>query len=128
MANLNTIKSWFRTGLKPTQQQFWDTWDSFWHKSEKIPAVSIEGLDNLLNQKANKSVVDNHLTDANAHANLFAKIRFIPHGELLVFEQADKTTPGTLAAGDWCQGFVEGELINANYLGGDPNLLTSFEI
>lgn len=72
MTNLNTIKNWFKTGLKPTQQQFWDTWDSFWHKDDNIPVANIEGIDTLLNQKANKSVVDNHLIDANAHANLFS--------------------------------------------------------
>jgi len=72
MANLSTIKNWFKTGLKPTQQQFWDTWDSFWHKDESIPVAKIEGIDNLLNQKANKSVVDNHLTDSNAHAEKFS--------------------------------------------------------
>jgi hypothetical protein len=71
MANLNTIKNWFKTGLKPTQQQFWDTWDSFWHKDDAIPVANIEGIDNLLNQKANKSVVDDHLTSVNAHAELF---------------------------------------------------------
>lgn len=72
MANLNTIKNWFKTGLKPTQQQFWDTWDSFWHKEDNIPVANIEGIDSLLNQKSNKSVVDNHLIDANAHANEFS--------------------------------------------------------
>jgi hypothetical protein len=72
MANLSTIKNWFKTGLKPTQQQFWDTWDSFWHKDENIPVANIEGIDNLLNQKANKSVVDAHFTDSNAHAEKFS--------------------------------------------------------
>jgi len=46
---LNTIKSWFRTRLRPTQAQFWDTWDSFWHKSDSIPMSSIEGLENAFN-------------------------------------------------------------------------------
>jgi hypothetical protein len=72
MANLNTIKNWFKTGSKPTQQQFSDTWDSFWHKYDNIPVAKIDGVDNLLNQKANKSVVDNHLTDSNAHAEKFS--------------------------------------------------------
>lgn len=44
ITNLNTIKEWFRTGRKPTQSQFWATWDSFWHKHEgvviKHPTVS----------------------------------------------------------------------------------------
>jgi len=43
--SLNTIKNWFRTGLKPTQSQFWDTWDSFFHKDDAIPTASITGLD-----------------------------------------------------------------------------------
>jgi len=44
MVNLATIFSWFETGDYPTQQQFWDTFSSFWHKSEKIPATAIEGF------------------------------------------------------------------------------------
>jgi hypothetical protein len=52
---LNTIKNWFRTGLKPTQTQFWDTWDSFRHKNEKVPIKDVEGIEELLNSKTNKS-------------------------------------------------------------------------
>lgn len=47
-----TIKNWFKTGLKPTQKQFWSTGDSFWHKSESLPISSISGLGNLLDGKA----------------------------------------------------------------------------
>ena len=128
MANLTTIKNWFKTGLKPTQQQFWDTWDSFWHKDENIPVAKIEGIDGLLNQKANKSVVDNHLTDENAHATLFAQTRIIPYGKVLVFEQAGKTTPGVLAAGDYCMLRIGDEIINASYLGGDIGNPSSYDI
>ena len=48
----NTINNWFKTGLKPTQAQFWATWDSFWHKDEKIPISSINNLGGLLDGKA----------------------------------------------------------------------------
>jgi len=37
MVTLQQIKEWFRTGLRPTQQQFWDSFDSFWHKGEELP-------------------------------------------------------------------------------------------
>ena len=37
--SLAQIKNWFRTRLKPTQAQYWDTWDSFWHKDEVLPQV-----------------------------------------------------------------------------------------
>jgi streptogramin lyase len=69
---INTIKQWFRTSLKPTQQQFWDWLDSFRHKDDKIPAADIEGIDELLLSKADKSVLDTHLIDPNAHGELFA--------------------------------------------------------
>ncbi|MEP6804445.1 MAG: hypothetical protein ABI892_07975 [Flavobacterium sp.] len=68
LQTLNTIKQWFRTGLKPTQAQFWDTWDSFRHKYEKLPVKDIEGLDDVLLSKADKTVLDNHIADKNAHA------------------------------------------------------------
>ena len=56
--SLTTIKNWFKTGLKPTQQQFWSTWDSFWHKDSAIPASSIENLNTLLGGKADKQALD----------------------------------------------------------------------
>ncbi|MDI1257328.1 MAG: hypothetical protein PSV16_14635 [Flavobacterium sp.] len=34
---LSTIKDWFKNGDKPTEREFSDTWDSFWHKSDYIP-------------------------------------------------------------------------------------------
>lgn len=46
--SLGVIKNWFRTALKPTQDQFWDTWDSFWHKDDSIPIASVTGLESAL--------------------------------------------------------------------------------
>lgn len=54
---LNTLKSWFETGDKPTQAQFWDWLDSFFHKDETIPIDSVAGLSDALNSKANASAV-----------------------------------------------------------------------
>lgn len=68
---LNTIRNWFKTGLKPTQTHFWDTWDSFFHKDDVIPSSSIENLDNRFNSKADKQAFDGHLTDNQAHKALF---------------------------------------------------------
>lgn len=50
-----TIKNWFKRGLKPTQEQFWSTWDSFWHKDEKLPISSIDKLGDLLDGKAEEN-------------------------------------------------------------------------
>ena len=66
--NINTIKNWFKTNLKPTQAQFWAWLDSYWHKDEQIPITKIEDISNILNNKADAQALTNHLTDANAHA------------------------------------------------------------
>ncbi len=58
MTPINNLKQWFRNGLKPTQEQFWAWMDSFWHKNEKIPQASIEGLDKSLEAKAETTTVD----------------------------------------------------------------------
>ena len=71
MADKNTIKNWFRTGLKPSQAQFWATWDSFWHKDEKIPITAIDDIEAILAEKADAEVLAHHLNDATAHADLF---------------------------------------------------------
>jgi hypothetical protein len=64
----NTLKNWFKRGLKPLQQQFYDWLDSYWHKDEKIPIATIEGLESLLNnlpsQDAIGSLVDLFVPEA----------------------------------------------------------------
>jgi len=64
---LNIIKNWFRTGLKPSQQQFWDTWDSFWHKDAIIPSGNIENLDKRFDEKADNEALNSHMRDLTAH-------------------------------------------------------------
>ena len=72
MADLTTIKNWFKTGLKPTQTQFWAWMDSFWHKDEQIPQSAVQNLIATLNAKAEASQFNGHKTDPNAHSDLFA--------------------------------------------------------
>lgn len=51
----NILKGWFSTGKKPLATQFAEWMDSFWHKDEDaIPIASIAGLQNALNNKADK--------------------------------------------------------------------------
>ena len=70
---LNTIYSYFETGDFPTQEQFQASWSSFWHKDESIPTSKITGLENLLQNKVDKSVYELHLSDPEAHAAFLAK-------------------------------------------------------
>lgn len=58
MRSLNDIKSWFKTGKFPTESQFSQTWDSFWHKAEKISMNAIENLEQILSLKADRDLVD----------------------------------------------------------------------
>ncbi|MBL7879185.1 MAG: hypothetical protein JNN23_04895 [Chryseobacterium gambrini] len=71
---LNTILSWFQTDDFPTELQFANSWSSFWHKNDKLPISSIEGLTQMFQQTASSEAFNNHLTDSNAHSGFLAKL------------------------------------------------------
>ena len=73
MTAIQTLKKWFSNFKKPTQEHFWALIDSFWHKSEKIPMDSIEGLESAIQGTASAEQLRNHLTDDQAHKELFEK-------------------------------------------------------
>ncbi|MFC3158987.1 hypothetical protein ACFOEQ_11010 [Chryseobacterium arachidis] len=70
---LNTIYSYFETGDFPTQEQFQASWSSFWHKDESIPTNKVAGLDNLLQNKADKNIFETHVSNPDSHTNYLAK-------------------------------------------------------
>lgn len=112
---INTIKSWFRTGFIPTQEQFWDVFDSYRHKQEKVSVTDVEGIDNLISDVI--QVINNHETDENAHQNLLSIARIIPYGEVLVFKTSPEGNPKTKEIDDFCLGYVNGTFICGTYLG-----------
>ena len=60
----NTLKSWFKRGLKPLAIQFASWMDSFWHKTEDlIPIDVIEGLREILAGKIDRSEIENITKD-----------------------------------------------------------------
>ena len=71
MTAIATLKKWFSNFRKPKQEHFWAWMDSFWHKSEKIPMDSIEGLESAIQDTASAEQLRNHLTDSQAHKELF---------------------------------------------------------
>ena len=75
MTAIETLKQWFSNLKKPTQEQFWAWLDSFWHKSEKIPMASVEGLDKLVEGTASAEQLSNHLNDTQAHKVLFDEVK-----------------------------------------------------
>ena len=62
---INTIKQWFKTGSKPTQEQFWSWMGSSLHKDELIPQGNIQDLSTTLSGKADADQLANK---ANADA------------------------------------------------------------
>lgn len=73
--SLSTLKNWFKNGLKPTQEQFWNWMDSYWHKDETIPTSKIENLDSILTSKATTKQLNTHASDASAHGNVINPIK-----------------------------------------------------
>ena len=71
MTAITTLYNWFSDLKKPTGAQFKALIDSFFHKSEKIPMTSIEGLENVIQGTASAEQLRNHLTDSQAHKGLF---------------------------------------------------------
>jgi hypothetical protein len=59
----NVLKNWFKRGDKPLASQFSDWIDSFWHKSESIPAMMIDGLQEAIDEKTDRPDFEAHLND-----------------------------------------------------------------
>ncbi|MDA6068630.1 hypothetical protein NJT12_03265 [Flavobacterium sp. AC] len=124
---INTILNWFKTGLQPTEAQFWASWASFWHKDEMIPQGNINQLVNTLGAKVEKDQFDAHKIDPNAHPNLILKARIIPIGGLLVFKVAPNENEAEKERGDYCMGIVEDSFISGNWNGDNDQLKSSYE-
>lgn len=59
MTEKNILQNWFVTGAKPTQEQFWAWQESYWHKSEGIPVEMVQGLGDILGNKADTEQLKN---------------------------------------------------------------------
>ena len=56
-------------------------------------------------------------------------LKIVPVNKLLIFKvDPNSPNPDDLEIGDFVQGFVEGQFIQSNYIGGDITLLASFGI
>lgn len=86
MASLTEIKNWFKTGLKPTQIQFWTTWESFWHKDEVIPQSKIENLIADLERKAEIGSGSRFGIEDNQMPNGFSRRIVNMNGKNMVFD------------------------------------------
>ncbi|OXB25091.1 hypothetical protein B0A80_02350 [Flavobacterium tructae] len=108
--NINTILSWFKTGKKPTQKQFSDTWQSFWHKDEQIPQSSIENLAQTLNNKTERTQFEDHKTDKTAHETLFASKENIANKNMALSSlSTDTDYPSSKAVYDFVNNLIRSE-------------------
>lgn len=48
MTTKEKLKLYFEKGDYPTQNQFWEWMDSYWHKEEKIPQDSVETFEKVI--------------------------------------------------------------------------------
>ncbi len=59
-----TLKTYFKKGLKPLEAQFASWLDSFWHKEDSIPLDKIAGTETLLSDvENNKDTLTAHISD-----------------------------------------------------------------
>jgi len=70
MVTLQQIKEWFRTGLRPTQQQFWDSFDSFWSVITKVEENSKTGIRLQEEPPANHGNIGNKAIDLSISKSL----------------------------------------------------------
>ncbi|WP_185207351.1 leucine-rich repeat domain-containing protein [Chryseobacterium sp. C3] len=48
MKTKEALKLYFEKGDQPTQEQFWEWMDSYWHKEEKIPQDAVETFEKVI--------------------------------------------------------------------------------
>ncbi|MCC9016450.1 hypothetical protein [Flavobacterium lipolyticum] len=108
--NINTILSWFKTGKKPTQKQFSDSWQSFWHKEEQIPQSSIEHLSQTLNNKTERTQFEDHKSSKTAHETLFASKENIANKSLTLSSLSSNSDyPSSKAVYDFVNNLIKSE-------------------
>lgn len=93
----NTIKKWFRNFLKPTQEQFWNWMDSYWHKEEKIPQDTIEGWDEFIQSLPAQGTLQNYLLKDASNLSNDEKTDFTTAINALThdYEKGSETIKGT---------------------------------
>lgn len=118
LQSLNTIKNWFKTNFVPTQDQFWDMFDSFRHKSDKVAATDVDGLNTLLAAKASAEVLTAHTTAVNAHATLFGNKVDKVTGKGLSDQNYSLPEKEKLAGiEDWVDAQIAGVVVGSTNLG-----------
>ncbi|WP_417289600.1 hypothetical protein [Corallibacter sp.] len=126
---LSTIKNWFKTGLKPTQAQFWATFESFRHKSEDVPISQVNGLQNQLDGKADRDALS-QVAFSGSYEHLSNKPTpyIVPLDKFMIFKRMGNEGAG-LEENDLGIGIVENCYIRGIYNASDePGVLSAWNI
>ena len=102
------LKAWFKRGSYPTEAQFADWIDSFFHKEEdRIPISSVDELPERLNSKydtTDAKVIERKankvIADFDAHKKEYAEEVATIHKNLEELEAEDERLDGRITSGD----------------------------
>lgn len=115
------LYTYFETGKKPTQTQFQNLIDSFWHKDASITLANINGIQDVLDTKANAADLTAHINNEESHVspedrNLWnssiSSQDFEAHlnDDIAHISQEDRDTWNSKAAGDHAHGDYEAQI------------------
>jgi hypothetical protein len=103
------------------------TWEDKVNNPELVAFLEQYGEEEYLTA-VEINLVRDAINFLNAQKVTNTRSKIYAAGELQIFKVAPNTNVNALEVGDYCLGFVEGQFINANYLGGNIALLSSFNI
>ena len=123
---LNTIKSWFKTGLRPTESQFFATWDSFWHKYQSA-VIKLWEADNK-DPFDNGPIKAEIIKIVEGVEEFFPMPVYLPFGKYAIFKKDGNTESG-IEKGDMLMGYSTDsqKLTSYRYVSGTTNVLSSYE-
>lgn len=123
------LKTYFETDKNPTQGQFADLIDSYWHKEDNIPKEKIAGLENLsLNYALQWSPTDRKLSLSDSRGVLVSEIslqtlddegtdlRYNPKTASLELYNADNKLLGSIPVNDFVKNVGTQLALNSNIL------------
>ncbi|MDR3326897.1 MAG: hypothetical protein LBT04_01995 [Prevotellaceae bacterium] len=68
--SIENLKNLFKTGKKPSQQDFADVFDSYRHKNDALQISDVSGLANIINNKADTAGIQAALNNKASVSDL----------------------------------------------------------
>lgn len=123
--SLSAIKAFFETGDKPNQEEFSNTWDSFWHKFSS-GILKLWGNDNL--DPLYGGPIKAEITRiVNGQEEDFIVPVYLPFGKSVVFKK-NGNTGGTVEEGDVLMQYdsTTGKICTYTFSSGDNTDITNY--